>query len=201
MSDDDHGVYSRGFEKNLDKLLKLSLKEAKIHDESGKLTMDKSDAEVIRTKYDKRIYLFDLFKSILTKVDRYDYRFPSKSLNKNNSDFELTDTSADTEKSSDMEQSEALTNADGDLDHATLRSMEVMLTKKCKRCETIKAPKSHHCSICKRCIARMDHHCPWVNNCVGYYNQKHFLLFLVYVFLGSSHAISIIAMKTAKCLD
>jgi len=93
------GVKQRGFEKNIDKLLKLSLNEAKIHDETGKIGMDKSEAEKIRTKYDKRIYLFDLFKSILTKISGFDYRFPKGSTNKEFDCENNTDSSVDTESS------------------------------------------------------------------------------------------------------
>ena len=60
-----------------------------------------------------------------------------------------------------------------------LKFLTNVLNKKCKKCNSLKPPGSHHCSTCQACIARMDHHCPWVNNCVGYYNQKFFLQLLV----------------------
>ena len=37
--------------------------------------------------------------------------------------------------------------------------------KVCKRCDSFKPPRAHHCSSCNKCIVKMDHHCPWVNNC------------------------------------
>ncbi|KAM7442821.1 Palmitoyltransferase zdhhc16 [Porites harrisoni] len=55
----------------------------------------------------------------------------------------------------------------------------------CKKCIQIKPPRSHHCSICKRCVLKMDHHCPWINNCVGHFNHQHFILFCIFMCLGT----------------
>lgn len=56
----------------------------------------------------------------------------------------------------------------------------------CRDCSQWKPPRSHHCKSCNICVHRMDHHCFWINNCVGAANQKYFVLFLVYVILGTA---------------
>lgn len=54
----------------------------------------------------------------------------------------------------------------------------------CRHCRCIKPPRAHHDSVSGKCVLVMDHYCPWMNNCVGYYNYRHFVLFLLYLAVG-----------------
>ena len=79
--------------------------------------------------------------------------------------------------------------------------LENVISAKCRTCNSVKPPYSHHCKTCGHCIARMDHHCPWVNNCVGMRTQKLFLLFLLYVFVGTVYALAMVVPKCVACLS
>ena len=95
------------------------LDEAAHFDEVGKLKLDsKAEAEEIKNKYDKRIYLLDLLKSILCKIRGYDYRY-SKQTNDNEIEVNTTDVSSSSESS----ETKKLNNEESVdwIDHATTR--------------------------------------------------------------------------------
>ncbi|KAH8822858.1 DHHC palmitoyltransferase-domain-containing protein [Flagelloscypha sp. PMI_526] len=55
----------------------------------------------------------------------------------------------------------------------------------CRKCGSSKPERTHHCRICNRCVLKYDHHCPWINQCVGIHNEKHFVLFMAYLFVAT----------------
>jgi len=67
----------------------------------------------------------------------------------------------------------------------TMANLRGFWNRKCNTCNELKPARTHHCSVCQTCVFQMNHHCPFTNNCVGLENQRFFLLFIFYAFLGS----------------
>ena len=51
----------------------------------------------------------------------------------------------------------------------------------CFKCQLPAPERSHHCKICNACILKRDHHCFFTGACVGFWNQRHFMVWLFYV--------------------
>lgn len=82
---------------------------------------------------------------------------------------------------------EPVTSVPDDVMNRIAKEYKVEL-KRCDKCYVVRTPRVHHCSVCKGCVMKMDHHCPWINNCVGQFNQKFFIQFCFYCFIGCTQA-------------
>lgn len=59
--------------------------------------------------------------------------------------------------------------------------------------------RSHYCKICSKTVLYMDHHCPFTGNCVGIRNYAHFILHLVYAWIGLAYGISAALFYFGEC--
>ncbi|KAI8979273.1 DHHC palmitoyltransferase-domain-containing protein [Mycotypha africana] len=71
----------------------------------------------------------------------------------------------------------------------------------CKKCDSYKPPRAHHCRHCGRCILRMDHHCPWIGNCVGFGNYAYFVRFVFSVEISCTYGIYLLLWRLQRILE
>ncbi|KAL7424244.1 Palmitoyltransferase [Cryptotrichosporon argae] len=78
----------------------------------------------------------------------------------------------------------------------------------CKTCRHYKPPRAHHCRQCNTCVLKVrpmltdndsvltpSHHCPWIANCVGFYNQGHFIRFLLWVDMATFYHLCMLGSR------
>ncbi|XP_078000957.1 palmitoyltransferase ZDHHC22-like [Glandiceps talaboti] len=58
--------------------------------------------------------------------------------------------------------------------------------------------RCHSCKLCQARILKRDHHCFFMNTCIGYYNQKYFIWYCMYMFCGTVYSIITNAMYTSR---
>lgn len=58
----------------------------------------------------------------------------------------------------------------------------------CASCEMLAPPRSWHCPTCNICILKRDHHCIFTGCCIGHYNHRYFMMFLFYLFVGTTYS-------------
>ena len=58
----------------------------------------------------------------------------------------------------------------------------------CRKCGHDTPPRCHHCPMCETCILKRDHHCFFSGRCVGFYNQRYFIVFLIWAVFGTTYS-------------
>ncbi|OWT41413.1 palmitoyltransferase PFA4 [Cryptococcus neoformans Bt1] len=62
----------------------------------------------------------------------------------------------------------------------------------CKNCAHYKPPRG---GASLQAVQNMLDHCPWIGNCVGFYNQGHFIRFLLWVDIGTTFHLIIMVRR------
>ncbi|XP_006823342.1 palmitoyltransferase ZDHHC22-like [Saccoglossus kowalevskii] len=57
-----------------------------------------------------------------------------------------------------------------------------------------KPVRCYSCKLCGDCIVKRDHHCFFMNTCIGYYNQKYFMWYCLYMSVGTFYSLITTAM-------
>ncbi|KAI8117141.1 putative ZDHHC-type palmitoyltransferase 4 [Lucilia cuprina] len=58
----------------------------------------------------------------------------------------------------------------------------------CDKCDKLAPPRSWHCEACEVCILKRDHHCIFTGCCIGQENHRYFVVFIIYLLIGSLYA-------------
>lgn len=83
----------------------------------------------------------------------------------------------------DSTEYEAVTSIQNE-DINKLTKSNLISLKRCFKCYIVRIPGVKHCQKCQGCILKRDHHCPWMFNCIGQFNQKFFIQYIWYTFIG-----------------
>lgn len=73
------------------------------------------------------------------------------------------------------------------------RSRYSDIKEECEKCRMPQPKRTHHCRLCQSCILKQDHHCFFMTVCIGYYNQKHFIMYCFYMSVGAFYAMVLLA--------
>ena len=66
----------------------------------------------------------------------------------------------------------------------TMENLKGIWTRKCEKSGQLKPARTHYCSVSESLVFQFSHYCIFTNNAVGLENQRFFLLFILYSFLG-----------------
>lgn len=75
----------------------------------------------------------------------------------------------------------------------TASSVNNINGKYCITCDIHVPVRAHHCYLCEKCVIKRDHHCFFMTVCIGKNNHLYFILFTLYMGIGTFYGLLHIA--------